>query len=162
MGDYTRFEFDATLKQDVPTSMLDFIKYRLTRTENHAEYNRDIPFDNHPFFSDERWSWILTWHTCNGHESEAFFEERAEGLFIHLDTNLKNYDSTIELFLMWVAPMVNLNYPCTKMQYVEGYEYMYPNREKHQDCSELIHTIQKEIKLVSLTKVDFKSFTNTG
>ena len=64
MGVYTRFEFDATLKMETPKSVIDFIKYRLTRTENYEEYNKDIPFDDHSFFADERWSCYFRHPLC--------------------------------------------------------------------------------------------------
>lgn len=138
MGYYTSFKFNATLKKDVPDELLDFIKSRLTE----GEHAKAVAFDDHPFFNHDRWSWILTWRDSNGVDHEPSCSDTPDGLVIHIDTELKNYESEIEWFLIWIAPMVNLEHPCDMLQKGED-EY----DEDKKDCSDLIERIQTSIKL---------------
>src|ERR1035437_2413373 len=127
MGSYTTFRFDATLRKDTPQELLDFIKYRLTPSkENQEEFNMDIVPEGiceHPFFKCYRWSWVLTWHNCNANGFKACCKEELEGLRIHIDTSLKNYCDSIEWFLLWIAPMVNLEFPCTIFREIDDSDY---------------------------------------
>lgn len=158
MGIYTRIEFSATLKKDTPQPLIDYLKYRLTNTRIEKKYLDDKPFDNHPFFTHaERWDWVLTWHTCNGHESKAHVEERPEGLYIFVDSELKNYHNTIEWFLVWIAPMVNLDYDCQMLKKTESCDWQ---NDYLEDCSDLIRSIQKRIQLEPDTGQAFLKLQN--
>ena len=143
MGIYTHFIFDAVLKKDSPGPLLEYIQYRLTDpNENEIE---EIPFDDHPFFSCQRWHWVLTWNSCNDNGFKTYCEETENGLHIHIDTSLKNYCSSIEWFLIFISPLVDLNFECMLMRDVEG---CYDIAEI-EDASALVKRIQDYIKLNS-------------
>lgn len=149
MGTYTTFTFDATLKQDVPPPLLAYIRMRLgTRglpvDQQPKLPDHDVGFDDHPFFNTERWDWILTWHNCNNHGFNSYSEDTPHGLRIHIDTQLKNYADTIQWFLMWVAPLVDISQPCTAYACAEDYTHE-DEAWLFGDCSLLIHHIVSAI-----------------
>ena len=137
MGTYTNFKFDATLRRDLPRTLTDYIRHRL---DSGVPFLEDIPLDDHPFFQCHRWTWVLTWHNCNGNGFKAWCKDTENGLVIHIDTELKNYCHSIEWFLLWIAPMVDLSFPCTKEIAVEG-----DDAEDNGDCSDLMRKIQERI-----------------
>jgi hypothetical protein len=147
MGTYTNFKFDATLKKDLPQKVLDYIRSRLDKELPFVEEK----FDNHPFFYCYRWNWVLTWHDCNSNGLKAWCKDTDEGLVIHIDTELKNYCESIEWFLIWIAPLVNLDHKCTRYTQVEGCDY----DAEDEDCSELIRKIQERV-VVNPEQIDVK------
>lgn len=150
MGTYTNFVFDATLKQDTPAQLLDYIRHRLS---SNGPFLERIPFDDHPFFFCNRWDWVLTWHNCNGNGFKAWCKDTDAGLVIHIDTELKNYCNSIEWFLLWIAPMVNLEHPCTMYKLIEGSE----DDEYTEDCSDLIRSIKQRVVITAEQIPDFLS-----
>ena len=140
MGTYTHFIFDATLKKDGPKPLLDYIKFRLT---NSNELCDNEPFDDHPFFKCQRWHWILTWHNCDDNGFKSHCEETDNGLHIYIDTRLKNYCASIEWFLILVAPLVDLDFECMMMREVEDYHSLV----QEEDAKDIIRRIQQQVEL---------------
>lgn len=152
MGTYTTFRFNAVLKQDAPKEVLDFIRFRMKDNPGHC----NIGLDDHPFFLCQRWHWVLTYFKCDGYTPTGYCIDTDQGLEIHIGTRLKNYCNSVEWFLMWIAPIVNLEYCCTMYKAVEG-EYYVPDKEE--DCSELIRSIQQQV-ILNPTQIREALFVN--
>ncbi len=153
MGHYTKFTFDATLSKSAPVEVVDYIRKRLTRNDELDSDAPNQPFGEHPFFNCQRWHWVLTWHDCNGNGFKAYCKDTENGLVIHIDTELKNYCNSIEWFLLWIAPIVNLDFPC---------RYLIQSEDDHNavesDCSDLIRNIQQRVDLetVNIDQIEFR------
>ena len=153
MGYYTKFTFDATLIKDAPRPLLDYIRMRLTTDYELDDAVFDRPFDDHSFFKRAGWRWVLTWHNCNDNGFNAWCKDTDAGLVIHIDTELKNYCRSIEWFLLWIAPIVTLDFPC---RYLIRGEDDYETEES--DCSDLIRSIQQRVALetVNINQIEFR------
>jgi hypothetical protein len=153
MGHYTKFTFDATLSKSAPVEVVDYMRTRLTRNEELDGEAPNQPFGEHPFFNCQRWHWVLTWHNCNDNGFKAWCKDTDDGLVIHIDTDLKNYCHSIEWFILWIAPIVNLDHACRyKIEFED-------DGTEESDCSELIRSIQQRVDLdsVNINQLEFRS-----
>lgn len=103
MGMYTELHLNSALKADVPTSVLDKLKFMLGETEV------DTAID-HPLFSTERWKFMLR---CDSYYFDADthstlrYDDIAGHCYLCIQTNLKNYGGEIEKFVDWIMPYLD-------------------------------------------------------
>lgn len=103
MGNYTALHFNAELKTDTPTSVIDTLKYMLGDTGEYPIV------EDHKFFSATRWNHMLG---CDSYyfpmqtHSILKWDETAKGWFLSINCNFKNYDSELELFIDWIMPYI--------------------------------------------------------
>lgn len=93
MGDYTRFEFRASLGGKTPQAVINVLEHMLTW---RADQLAAVP--DHPFFGKPRWSCVGAAH---GAKISAL---SAGGHQVEFDCRFKNYDGEIEAFLNWIFP----------------------------------------------------------
>lgn len=105
MGMYTEIFFRATLKQDVPESVL--APFRAMLGELEAE---SIELPDHELFQRGRWYMLAR-------GSSYYFPEHAQSHLVQddirgawcvlLHASIKNYDGEIEAFFDWIDPYVD-------------------------------------------------------
>ena len=104
MGMYTELDFNSELKKDVPEEVLNVLRVML------GELDLNIPLPTHPLFLCSRWTFMLT---CNSYyfdsntSSTLRWDDISDAYFIHIRSNLKNYEYEIEKFVDWITPYLN-------------------------------------------------------
>jgi len=110
MGMYTELVLNCELKND-PTMVRRWkpiIDYMLGNTEEKPET------PDHPLFTEHgRWSWMLrsssyyfTPYSNSGLKEDNLYENKPM-YFLHVKTDLKNYESEIENFLKWLKTYID-------------------------------------------------------
>jgi len=107
MGMYTEFYFRANINDGPVADWLD------------ANINGDddwfrTPFDDHDFFTSDRWSSVLIGGGAVYQESRTpiFRRKQACGPYHHqlvIASSLKNYGDEIESFLEWISPHLDMH-----------------------------------------------------
>lgn len=108
MGDYTRIKFCAKLRNDLPAPVLELFR-SLHRCDKVIDFVQ--PTDDEAacsFFSDYRWTMVFRGYSAYFDVWSGFelLEDNSD-IKISFNTNLKNYERTIEKFLLWITPYVN-------------------------------------------------------
>ncbi len=101
MGMYTAFHFASELKKEIPEEVIEVLKFMNTG-ENKPE---TLP--NHDFFKTERWFCLFrmdSYYFDAETHSSFRFNEISGSYYLTVTSNLKNYDSEIELFVEWITP----------------------------------------------------------
>lgn len=102
MGMYTHLCLNASLKDDVPSGVVETLRSMV----DGSGINRTGT--DHKLFTTERWRWALT--SAGAYHPGAtkpVLRERWEGqadLYLAINTSIKNYDGEWGLFLDWIAP----------------------------------------------------------
>jgi hypothetical protein len=103
MGMYTEIIFGAALRKDTPKHIIEIIQKMVNREGLYGLK------PDHPFF-ESKCSWLLA---ANGSyyfpgivEPQFKFNDIAEQWYLHLRTNIKNYNNEIEKFLDWIKPYI--------------------------------------------------------
>lgn len=121
MGHYTHFTFEATLGNNIPTDVREFITKCLTR--DILAPDADIkPIFDHPFFHCPRWDSLLTWR----YTSHLNVCGDIVGNKIFINTFFKNYDNEIMWFVDWISSYVdkeNVYIMCKPEEYENSIEY---------------------------------------
>ena len=103
MGMYTELHYNAELRADVPSDVVDILKLML----GEAAEGPETP--DHPLFGETRWRFMLQ---CDSYYFDAdthstLRKDRQGGLYLCVRCNLKNYDDEIEKFCDWIRPYIN-------------------------------------------------------
>lgn len=107
MGMYTELHFNSELRESIPASTLNILKY-MVDGECESIMTELIPC--HPLFNTERWRFMLN---CDSYYFDADthstlrFDEVSKTFYLCIRTNLKNYDNEIEHFIDWIMPYLN-------------------------------------------------------
>lgn len=120
---YTEFHFNAALKEDVPSQVLQILQYML----NEREEMPDTP--DHELFDTNRWEHMLR---CDSYyfEADTHSTLRYDGISKHyylcIRCNLKNYDQEINKFVDWIHP------------YLQGYSGDFLGFSRYEESNEPI------------------------
>lgn len=106
MGMYTEIVLGVALKRNTPKEVIDILNYMI---DGEPDESRLI-LDDHPLFKTDRWHFMLCCNSAyfGGYSNSILKEPRHSYDIYHLSirSNLKNYDSEIELFLNWLNPYI--------------------------------------------------------
>lgn len=105
MGMYTELHFNSELKKDVPSEVVEILKYMVGDLEEEPSKLPD-----HDLFKDTRWRFMLrtdSYYFDADTHSTLRYDSIGESYYLCIRTNLKNYDSEIEHFIDWVMPYLN-------------------------------------------------------
>lgn len=118
MGMYTELNIGVNLVSSTPDYVIDIIKYMLNP---ESEYD-EIKLPDHPLFKTARWRYMLlsdsyyfggTTNSCM--EYDGIFKQHE----LNVRSNLKNYESEIELFLNFIQPYIDFHGFIGYMRYEE-------------------------------------------
>ena len=104
MGMYTDFCFDAKLKKNTPTEIIELLK-----NWQDWDWNPAV-LPAHPFFSLSSWRCIgsdMSYYFDGPGYFNCTFDEIANSYYLQVRGNLKNYESEIETFIEWITPYLN-------------------------------------------------------
>ena len=105
MGMYTELVMGVELRKDVPTQVIETLRFMLGERPDEP-----TPLPEHPLFGDTRWRHMLLCDSYyfDGDTMHAFRkDEIADAWFLTVRCNLKNYDNEIEKFCDWLEPYMN-------------------------------------------------------
>lgn len=105
MGMYTALHFNSELNKEVPSQVIDVLKFMAGDAENEP---KTLP--EHPLFKTERWRYMLemdSYYFDEDTHSTLRFDEISEAYYLNIRCNLKNYDSEIEKFIDWIMPYLD-------------------------------------------------------
>lgn len=104
MGMYTEFVFAVELYTEAieQDGVIDILKYMVRDIDDEP---KNLP--DHPFFKAERWKYLFTMNS-------SYFPGQTHSdltcqhgyTYLTVRSNLKNYDSEIQLFLDWIIPYI--------------------------------------------------------
>ena len=101
MGMYTEIHFNAELKKDTPEEVINILKYMVGDIKEKP--SRPV----HDLFCCSRWKWLFTmdsyYFDADTH-STLRYDDISNAYYLCVRSNLKNYDSEIELFIDWIDP----------------------------------------------------------
>ncbi len=103
MGMYTELHYNTELKRDVPENVLDLLRFMLGKIEQSPET------PEHALFDTDRWTHMLrhdSYYFDADTHSTLRYDQIAEGYFLCIRCNLKNYDQEIEKFIEWIRPYI--------------------------------------------------------
>lgn len=104
MGMYTEIVLGVALKRDTPKEVIDILNYMIDHEIGDVISN--LP--SHPLFKTYGWYRMLISDYCifGGCSNSILKEPRHsfDNWHLSIRSNLKNYDSEIELFLNWLNP----------------------------------------------------------
>lgn len=98
MGDYTKLDLKCKIKDN--SKVINIIKRMI---DGDDDVFREMT-NEHEFFRDVRAD--LVFHCGSAYFEEEPFAELSEDNVLECSFNLKNYTSTIEKFLNWLAPYI--------------------------------------------------------
>jgi hypothetical protein len=108
MGMYTEFYFRANIKEG---EVADWLHTQI----NGGGDSFQTPFDEHEFFTSDRWSSVFIGGGAVYQESRRpIFRRKSDGgePYHHqliLASSLKNYGSEIESFVEWITPHLDMH-----------------------------------------------------
>ena len=112
MGFYTKFNFTARLNDSTPSPVIDL----LNRVINERDLGHDKMFFksedvfkpefDHCFFKCGRWYMLFL--SCNFDDDlkGGVFQKKKDVWSIKIETEFKNYDGEIDLFIHWISPFI--------------------------------------------------------
>ena len=106
MGMYTEIIFGAGLK-DISETDIKILEYMLDPKLVSDTFDFDIP--DHKFFKTERWQSLFikqSYYFPLVTYCSFFYDQISDLHFLGFRSNLKNYNSEIELFLDWIKPYI--------------------------------------------------------
>lgn len=119
MGMYTEFVLGVDLVRETPKEVIDILDFMIT---NDLDDNEPI-LPDHPLFNTERWRYMLQSDSYyfGGFSNSLIDAPRfIEDVYkLSIRSNLKNYDSEIELFLNWLNPYIETRGFIGYMRYEE-------------------------------------------
>lgn len=121
MGNYTALVMAVELKKGTPQDVIDVLKALCGELPLEDLNLRGIILDDQPFFKCERWLMVLrgdSYYIAGNTASGIVYDDIPDCYTLTVRSNLKNYDSEIEMFLEWLAP-----YSDTGGDYVEFVGY---------------------------------------
>lgn len=120
MGYYTRLHIDVRLKRETPKEFLRVIDAEICQRPWNSILPAVDPKINHPFFNCYRWPAMFTCINFNESLGSTFRKHKAHGYWLlKIDTEFKNYDDEIELFVDWISPWIIGR---KKKQYIGWYQ----------------------------------------
>ena len=108
MGMYTELVLGIELYKGTPQEVIDILKY-MTGEDDLNLLHKDV-LESHPFFSCDRWKYLFTmgsYYFDGQTHSELKYDDISKTYFLTTRSNLKNYNSEIDMFLDWIEPYVN-------------------------------------------------------
>ena len=111
MGHYTQFRFKASLKEDTPEEIIDFLKKVIIEGDLSTDQvifssklgQPPIPNINHDFFKCPRWYMLLISNNFGCVPGGSMFQKDNQW-FLDLHTEFKNYDEEVDHFMDWITP----------------------------------------------------------
>ncbi len=111
MGHYTEFSFQANLRKDTPSEVINL----LNRVVNERDLGHDKvlfktsdvfkPEFDHVFFKCDRWYMLfLSTNGCEGMKTTFSKVKNYYELSIH--SEFKNYDDEVDYFMDWIKPFI--------------------------------------------------------
>ena len=103
MGMYTELHYNAELKKDADPSVIAILKYMVGDSEDYPT----LPNDE--LFSSSRWEYMLrcdSYYFAADTHSTLRFDDISDAYYLCVRCNLKNYDSEIEKFIVWIRPYI--------------------------------------------------------
>ncbi|UXE04562.1 hypothetical protein SEA_AUBS_90 [Mycobacterium phage Aubs] len=112
MGMYTEFYFRANITDNPHTAATPITDW-LDRNIN-GDGGFEEPFDDHPFFSTDRWDRVFIGGGAVYQESrQPIFRRKAGEPYQHhqlvISSSLKNYGDEINAFLDWINPHLDMH-----------------------------------------------------
>ena len=98
MGMYTELYLNVRLANDIPQHIMNML---LQLVRDGDDYTAD-GFD-HPFFKTEGWKYLLKFSIFKNREPFTLKKDK-NGIYLHGDCTIKNYNGIIEKFLKWILP----------------------------------------------------------
>lgn len=111
MGMYTKVNLIIKIKKDVPLNVKQIIESMFECCDLEDMVARGIELPNHKFFKDERRVWFPmssgSYYFTGTTNSNLYYRDVDDKMVLHIDTDFKNYDDEIELFLDWIRPYID-------------------------------------------------------
>jgi hypothetical protein len=104
MGMYTELHYNAELRKDVPTQVLDALRWML------GELDQPVDLPDHPLFKMTRAGFMLrcdSYYFAADTHSTLRLDDIDKQYRICIRCNLKNYEGEIEAFCDWIDPYVD-------------------------------------------------------
>jgi len=102
---YTQLHFAVELKKETPGYVIDILKWLESNKDNEPP-----AISEHPFFKCEQWEWLF-WmdsYYFNAPSHSIFkYDDITNQYVLFIQSNLKNYDDEIEMFLNWIMPYID-------------------------------------------------------
>ncbi|MEK4122066.1 hypothetical protein [Lysinibacillus sp. FSL K6-0102] len=102
MGMYTELVLSIELNEDVPSEVINTLKFMMNR---YSDEDHVTPPDHKLFKVSNRWRYMLnSWsYYFDGFSNSALqYDSIINSYFLVIKCNLKNYENEIELFLDWI------------------------------------------------------------
>ena len=105
MGMYTELNFNSELKENTPQDIIDILKYMVGDLAQQPIVN-----DTVGLFDDTRWAVMLqtdSYYFDADTHSTLRYDDISLTYYLCIQCNLKNYNSEIEEFIIWIKPYLN-------------------------------------------------------
>lgn len=105
MGMYTELNLGVALKEDVPSNVIDILKYMLSDSETEPA---ELP--DHPLFKATRWNFMLvsdSYYFDGQTDSSLTYDDISNQYYLNVRCNLKNYDHEIGKFMDFIQPYLD-------------------------------------------------------
>lgn len=105
---YTALHLGVEIDPDTPTEVLNALQLML------GVYEQVPALPDHPLFQTPRWRHMLI---CDSYyfdvetHSELKWDSSASTFFLTINSNFKNYNGELDLFLDWISPHVREKRP---------------------------------------------------
>ena len=109
MGTFTELNFNSVLKKDTPIDVINTLRVMV---DELAKKENPTPLPDHELFKDEesRWNIMLL---CDSYYFDAEthstlnYDDLIGSHVLCIQTNFKNYDNEVALFLDWINPYLD-------------------------------------------------------
>lgn len=102
MGMYTEFVCAMELNKNIPKEVVEILKFMV------GDKNDIFHTPDHEFFKCTRWEGLFTMDSAYfSGDTNTILNEDFGYYSLTIRSNLKNYDSEIEKFLLWIKPYIS-------------------------------------------------------
>jgi hypothetical protein len=137
MGMYTELHYNAELREDVPQSVIDILKFMVGDIE---EEPKELP--DHELFSEgSRWRYMLqmdSYYFDADTHSTLRYDEIGQAYYLCIRCNLKNYSDEIEHFIDWIEPYLGV--------YIQTGDFLGFYRYEENNEPTLIYRLSEPVK----------------
>lgn len=111
MGMYTKINIILKLRKDTPKQVEEIVKSMFDGDTVEDMKSKGIELPEHKFFEDDRRVWFpRSGGSCyfTGTANSAIKYRNVDNkMVLHIDTDFKNYQEEIDLFLDWISHYVD-------------------------------------------------------
>lgn len=111
MGMYTKINIIIKLKKETPKNIIEVIECMFNGYDIEDMNACGVEIPKHDFFENDRRVWFPkscgSYYFTGTANSNIQYRNVDKEMVLHIDTDFKNYDDEIELFLDWIAPYVD-------------------------------------------------------